>query len=139
MLLNIDLEKMDSPGSLPALALAYVGDAVFELAVRSHLLGAGLVKVNRLHAEAVKYVNAGAQARILKQLESMLTGEEAAVVRRGRNAKPPHTPRGPGVLEYRHSTAFESLVGYLYLKDDNERLQEILAAAIEAADRQGKS
>lgn len=135
MLINFEDNRIGPPGELPALVLAYVGDAVYELAVRGHLVNAGLVKVNRLHSEAVKYVNAAAQARVLKHLETILTGEEAAVVRRGRNAKPPHTPRGPGVLEYRHSTAFESLIGYLYLKGDAARLQEILCASIKAAEQ----
>ena len=131
--------KMDRPGSLPALVLAYVGDAVFELAVRRRLVEAGLTRVKRLHVEAVKYVNAGAQARILTKIGKMLTGEEAAVVRRGRNAKSPHTPQGVEVLAYRHSTAFEALVGYLYLKGDAARLDEILAAAFEAAEGENEA
>lgn len=130
-------DKMSSPDDLPALVLAYVGDAVFELAVRIHLVDTGLVKVNRLHTVAVKYVNAGAQARALKKLEGMLSEREEAVVRRGRNAKPPHTPRGPGVLEYRYSTAFEALIGYLYLKGDTARLQEILVEVLNVVDDTG--
>ncbi|MCL6639696.1 MAG: ribonuclease III [Firmicutes bacterium] len=128
-----ETQKVDRPQDLPALVLAYVGDAVYELAVRSRLVGSGLVKVRRLHDEAVKYVNAGAQARALRALEEKLTEEESAVVRRGRNAKPAHTPRGADVVEYRHSTAFECLVGYLYLKGDTARLAEILALAGDAA------
>jgi ribonuclease-3 family protein len=129
MLFLFGEEKLERPGELPALVLAYVGDAVYELAVRSHLAGSGLVKVRRLHDEAVKYVNAGAQARVLRALEGRLTEEESMIVRRGRNAKSPHTPRSCDVIEYRHSTAFESLLGYLYLKGDTARLAEILALA----------
>lgn len=114
------------------LVLAYVGDAVYELAVREHLISTGLVKLNRLHSETVKYVNAGAQAKALHALEGMFTGDEAAVVRRGRNAKPPHTPRSAGMIEYRRSTALECLIGFLYLKRDKVRLAEIISAAIEA-------
>lgn len=127
-------QKSIRPEDLPALVLAYVGDAVFELAVRSHLAGSGLVKVRRLHDAAVKYVSAGAQARILRALEGELSEEEAAVARRGRNARSVHTPRGADVLEYRHSTALESLVGYLYLKGDTVRLNEIMAKAREVID-----
>lgn len=138
MLFNIGNSKIDRPGDLPALVLAYVGDAVYELAVRGHLVNTGLVKVNRLHGEAVKYVNAGAQARILKALEGSLSEEEAAVVRRGRNAKSPHAPRGAGVIEYRHSTALESLIGYLYLKGDAARLSEIMAFALAVVEERNR-
>ncbi len=123
--------KNIQPGELPALALAYIGDAVYELAVRSHLVNSGISRVNRLHDEAVKFVQAKAQARLLRELEGILTQEETAVIRRGRNAKSPHTPRSAGVIDYRQSTAFECLIGYLYLKGDKDRLEEILALALE--------
>lgn len=123
--------KNIQPGELPALALAYIGDAVYELAVRSHLVNIGIARVNRLHDEAVKFVQAKAQARLLRELEGILTEEETAVIRRGRNAKSPHTPRSAGVIDYRQSTAFECLIGYLYLKGDKDRLEEILALALE--------
>jgi len=128
--------KIERPGELPALVLAYVGDAVYELLIREHLVSTGLVRVDRLHSEAIKYVHAAAQARTLRALEGTLSEEEMAVVRRGRNAKSPHTPRSSGVIEYRHSTALESLVGYLYLKGDTDRLNHILATALEAAGEQ---
>ncbi|MCL6634828.1 MAG: ribonuclease III [Peptococcaceae bacterium] len=130
MFFNTGERSIERPADLPALVLAYVGDAVYELAVRGHLVSTGLVKVNRLHCEAIKYVSAGAQARILRALEGTLSEEEAAVVRRGRNAKSPHTPRGADVYEYRQSTALESLIGYLYLKGDAARLSEIIAAVL---------
>lgn len=134
MLFTMEGNNIDRPGDLPALVLAYVGDAVYELAVRRHLVEAGLVRVNRLHGEAVKYVNAGAQAKILKALEESLTEEEAAAVRRGRNAKSPHTPRGAGVIEYRHATALECLIGYLYQKGAYARLEEIMTFAFKVVE-----
>jgi len=134
LLFTMEGNKFDRPGDLPALVLAYVGDAVYELAVRSHLINTGLVRVNRLHVEAVKYVNAGAQAKILRALEGSFTEEEAAMVRRGRNAKSPHTPRGAGVIEYRHSTALESLIGYLYLKGETGRVGEIMNVAFDVVE-----
>ena len=130
--------KNVQPGELPALVLAYVGDAVYELAVRSHLVSSGISRVNRLHDEAVKYVHAGAQAKIVRQLEGSLTGEETAVFRRGRNAKSAHTPRSAGVIDYRQSTAFECLIGYLYLKGDTTRLEEILTLALEMGRELGR-
>lgn len=131
-MLNLKSYKIERPEDLPVLVLAYVGDAVYELAVREYLIGTGLVKVNRLHNETVKYVNAGAQAKVLHMLEGMFTADEAAVVRRGRNAKSPHTPRSTGMIEYRRSTALECLIGFLYLKGETGRLAEIIAAALEA-------
>lgn len=130
MLFN-NMKIIDRPEDLPALVLAYIGDAVYELAVREYLVNNGLAKVNKLHGESVKYVNAGAQAKALHALEGKLSEEESAVMRRGRNAKSPHVPRGAGVIEYRHSTALECLIGFLYLKGDSDRLSEIMTAAME--------
>lgn len=132
MLSILNSNGIDHPEDLPVLALAYIGDAVYELAVREYLLNTGLVKVNLLHSETIKYVNAGAQAKTLHSLEGMFTANESAVVRRGRNARSPHTPRSAGMIEYRRSTALECLIGYLYLKGDAGRLSEIITAALEA-------
>lgn len=129
--INFTLEPMVNPHLLPPLALAYIGDAVYEVAVRRFLIANGTVRANKLHSQAVKYVRAGVQAKILFGLEEHLTEEESGVVRRGRNAKSGHVPKGSGVMEYRHSTAFESLIGYLYLKGDVERLNQILILARE--------
>lgn len=121
---------MENPHLLPPLALAYIGDAVYELAVRRYLIENGLVRSNRLHRETVKYVQASAQAKGLAHLTEILTEEEATMVRRGRNAKMLHVPKGCNAAEYRHSTAFECLIGFLYLKGDTERLNEILELVI---------
>lgn len=127
---EIGLGPNEHPGDLPALVLAYVGDAVYELAVRSLLVNGGSVKVDRLHKEAVKYVNAAAQAKVLRALDGKLSEEEAAIARRGRNSKSAHVPRSAGVIEYRQSTALECLIGYLYLKGDVKRLGEIIGTAL---------
>ncbi|MEG6617525.1 ribonuclease III domain-containing protein [Peptococcaceae bacterium 1198_IL3148] len=119
-------QPMANPHLLPPLALAYLGDAVYEVAVRRFLLTYGIVRANQLHRQAIKYVRASTQAKVLFALEDKLTAEEQAVVKRGRNAKSHHTPKGSSVTEYRHSTAFECLVGYLYLKGDIDRLNQIL-------------
>jgi ribonuclease-3 family protein len=136
--LHLDFYRnlIDRPEDLPVLALAYVGDAVYELAVRERLIGAGLAKVNKLHSETVKYVNAGAQAKALHALEGMLSENEASIVRRGRNARSPHTRRSAGMIEYRRSTALECLIGFLYLKGDTARLDEIMTAALEAVEKE---
>ncbi|MHB1419424.1 MAG: Mini-ribonuclease 3 [Bacillota bacterium] len=121
------LEKMPEIAlqSISPLALAYMGDAVFELFVRNHLVVMFPKKVNQLHQEAVGYVNSQAQAQLLQRLEKILTEDEMLVVKRGRNAKSKHMPKNAQVLDYRHSTALESLVGYLYLKGNWDRLEQI--------------
>lgn len=131
MLEKIKKKQVAKPEELPSLVLAYIGDAVYELAIREFLVAQGLSKVNQLHRTAVKYVKAGAQAKALFGLEGKLSETEMAVVRRGRNAKSATVPKGADVIDYRHATALEALIGYLYLKGQQERLQEIIKLAIE--------
>ncbi|AGK99921.1 Mini-ribonuclease 3 [Desulfoscipio gibsoniae] len=119
------------PREVSSLVLAYIGDAVYELAVREYLVNQGITNVNKLHREAVQHVRASTQAKVFLALDGHLNKTEEAVARRGRNAKPGHAPRGDSIIEYRHSTGFESLVGYLYLKRDWSRLEEILNLARE--------
>ncbi len=110
--------------TLSPLALAYVGDAVFELYVRMQLVAAG-GRVQTLHKSVVEYVRADAQSEILSQWQPLLTEEEAAVVRRGRNAKST-VPRSTDMVSYRQSTGFEALIGYLFLAGQEERLLYLL-------------
>ncbi|WJY26989.1 MULTISPECIES: Mini-ribonuclease 3 [Sporosarcina] len=121
---------------LKALSLAYMGDAVFEQAVREHLLRSGRVKPNVLHKEATTYVSAKAQAAILRTMveEDFLTEEEFAVMKRGRNAKSGSVPKNTDVVTYNHSSAFEAVVGFLYLLGDSERTGEFIRKAIEIAE-----
>jgi ribonuclease-3 family protein len=109
---------------LPPLVLAYVGDAVFELIVRTHL-AAGGAKVNRIHRGAVSLVSARAMAEFYKKLEPYLSDEETEVLHRGRNVKSHHI-KSAGVTQYHMSTGFEALVGYLFLSQQEERLEELL-------------
>jgi len=114
-----------SPDRTPALVLAYIGDAVYEILVRRHLLESGITKVKELHREAVKFVNATTQARVVHALEDKLTEAEQKVIKRGRNAKSGSPPKNTPVITYRYGTALEALFGYLYLKGDKDRLAEI--------------
>lgn len=107
-----------------AVVLAYIGDAVFELLVRTHLVAAGNRRVKDIHHDTVEMVRAQSQARVIRQLLSELSEEEQDIVKRGRNAKstgPRHADPG----DYKMSTGFEALLGYLYLKGDEERLLEL--------------
>ncbi|RLQ91799.1 Mini-ribonuclease 3 [Falsibacillus albus] len=121
------------PKQLNSLALAYMGDAVYEVYVRRHLLEQGKVKPNQLHREATKYVSAKAQAQILHELfdRSFFSDEEQSVIRRGRNAKSGTVPKNTDVQTYRYSTAFESLIGYLHLSGSKERMEEIILWALQ--------
>ena len=102
--------------------LAYLGDAVYELWARTHMLELGYEKVKELHTQAVNYVCAGTQAQILRALLPALNEVEQQVVLRGRNTKGGH-PKNVDVVTYRHATAFESLVGYWHLNRKSERMQ----------------
>jgi ribonuclease-3 family protein len=104
------------------LVLAYIGDAVYELWVRMHLLDLGYVKVRELHRAAVTYVRAAAQARILHALLPALDDVEHQVVLRGRNAKGT-CPKNVDVITYRYATGFECLVGYWQLEGRRERME----------------
>lgn len=109
------------PRSLSPLTLAYVGDAVYEMFVRLTVLTDGNAPVNRLNKKAQGIVNAKAQAQMYFRLADILTEEEAAVFRRGRNAKSFTTPKNADLMDYRHATGLEALFGYLYLKGEKER------------------
>ncbi len=116
---------MDPVASLSPLVLAYVGDAVYELLIRTYLVRQGPARPEQLHREAVRYVRATGQACIVPLLEGYLTAIEKDILRRGRNARPGHLPRSAVPEEYHASTALESLFGYLYLKGNWERLEEL--------------
>jgi ribonuclease-3 family protein len=130
--------KLSDVKELNSLALAYMGDAVFEQVVREHLIRSGRVKPNILHREATNYVSAKAQATIVRELlnTNFLTEEEEAVLRRGRNAKSGTVPKNTDVQTYHYSTAFEAVVGSLYLSEQKERLQELLQFSIKFIDGQ---
>ena len=117
--------------TLSPLTWAYVGDSVFELFVRTHLTNTTKLKPHMLHIEAIKYVKAGAQSEILKRIYDDLTEEEKDVVRRGRNAENHHLPKNANVQEYMYATAYEALLGYLYLTEQSDRLQEILKISVD--------
>lgn len=112
------------------LTWAYVGDAVYELYIRTYLINTTELKPHKLHISSINYVKASAQAEILSKLMPELSEEEQNIVRRGRNTKNHHLPKNANVEEYNYSTAFESLIGYLYLTKQNKRLEEILKKCI---------
>lgn len=124
---NMDVKQLNS------LALAYIGDAVYEIFVRHHLLNKGTVKPNQLHKAATSFVSAKGQAKVIKEMLSIdfLTEEEIAVVKRGRNAKSGTIPKNTDVQTYRYATGIEALIGYHYLLKNEERLNKIAQFAIQ--------
>lgn len=108
--------------------LAYLGDAIYEVFIREKLIKKGNSKVECLTKEATNYVSAKGQANILKKLieEEFFSDEELDVIKRGRNYKRSSHPKHTDVVTYKYSTGFEALIGYLYLSNNNERLNEIL-------------
>ena len=119
-------EKKDVNMMSP-LTWAYIGDCVYELYVRQELINKTNLKPNKLHIDAIQYVKANKQAEILQEIMPKLTEEEQDIVRRGRNAENHHLPKNASVQDYMYSTAFEALIGYLYLTKKDERLKEILS------------
>ena len=112
-----------------SIALAFLGDAVYERFIRERILRHGSVGADRMHREAVRYVKAAAQEQSLRALSDELTETEADVVRRARNHKITSKPKNADPVTYKMATAFEALLGYLYLDGQEERLQTIMERA----------
>lgn len=127
-------EKIDKPSLYSPLTLAFVGDAVYELYVRTRLMKFGSLNVNKLHKLAIKYVKAGAQAQSMHAIIDILSEDEMAVYKRGRNTKSATVPKNADMADYRCATGFEALIGYLYLNEQENRLYEIMRLAYDAID-----
>ncbi|ANE46764.1 ribonuclease III [Paenibacillus swuensis] len=113
------------------LVLAYMGDAVYETFIRQYVVSQPNHRPNHLHREATKFVSAKAQARALDRMLPLLTEEEVDIMKRGRNAKSGSSPKNTDILVYRHSTAFECLLGYLYYQQRFDRLDELMRFTLE--------
>ena len=124
------LEEVDVRTYSP-LVLAYIGDGIYELVVRSLLVGQGNAQAAKLHKRASALVNAGAQSAMLERIKGELTEEELKVFRRGRNANSPTMAKHASVSEYRRATVFEALMGYLYLTGQTGRLLELARLGLE--------
>ena len=108
-----------------SLALAYLGDAVLEIHIREYVIRMGKTKIDQLHRSAVKFVNARSQSKVYDSMQDILTDEELTIIRKGRNAKK-NIPKNVDMVDYRKSTGVEALLGYLFLKGDNERINELV-------------
>lgn len=130
-------DTIAQPNLYSPLTLAFVGDSVYELYVRSRLMQKGSLQVNKLHKLAIHFVKASAQAQSISNIMDKLTEEELAVYKRGRNAKSNTVPKNADVTEYRMATGFEALLGYLYLDEQAERLRELMELAYESVREDG--
>ena len=127
----LDKENIPEINTLSPLTLAFLGDSVYEMFVRTRILSMGNRPANELHKIAVGYVKAKAQAIAAHKIFDILTEEEKDIYKRGRNTNIHTVPKNADMADYRHATALEALVGYLYLKGDDARLYEILNIAFE--------
>lgn len=112
------------------LTLAYIGDGIYDLVIRSMVVGQGNTQANLLHKKTSSMVKAKAQSEMIEVLLPELTEEETAVYKRGRNAKSPTMAKNASMSDYRRATGFEALMGYLYLKDDFQRVLDLVEMAL---------
>jgi len=108
------------------LVYAYLGDAIYEVYIREYLINKNMAKVKDLQQEAKKYVTAVNQAKYLELIKDMLTEEELNIIKRARNTKVNSHPKNTDIITYKHSTALEALIGYLYLNNEIQRMEEII-------------
>lgn len=124
------IQKVDMRSYSP-LTLAYIGDGIFDLVIRSLVVGKGNTKASRLHQRTSQIVKAHTQALMIEAMEPYLTEEEREIYRRGRNAKSPTMAKNATMADYRKATGFEALMGYLYLSDRFDRIVSLTKTAIE--------
>lgn len=127
-LLNADMQPLNE---MSPLTLAFIGDSVYELFVREHIVSMGNCPVRKLNSKKVEWVRCDAQAKALNKLWDILSDEEKDIASRGRNAHVGHVPKNADIADYHSATALEALFGYLYLKGEAERLRELFNYILE--------
>lgn len=130
MIETLSLREVDIKTYSP-LTLAYIGDGVFELVIRSYAINRGNMPVNKLHRFTSHIVKAQSQSEMIQAIEPMLTSEELDIYKRGRNAKSYTSAKNATIGDYRKATGFEALVGYLYLMKRYDRLMELIKLSLE--------
>lgn len=135
---TFELEYQDIRTYSP-LTLAYIGDAIYELVIRTILVEKGNAQVNKLHKRASRLVKASAQSAMIEKLKPYLTEEERGVFKRGRNAKAATMAKNATMSDYRRATGFEALMGYLYLTEQWERMLELMKTGIREVEQDGEN
>lgn len=128
-----NMEEVDVRTYSP-LTLAYIGDCIYDLVIKSLVINEGNKQVNKLHQETSKLVQASAQSLMMRTMQEHLTEEEHAVYKRGRNAKSVSPAKNQSITDYRRATGFEALLGYLYLKKDYKRLLDLVKIGLDSLD-----
>ena len=128
--MSIEGKQQLSPEQYSPLTLAYIGDAIYEIYIRTMIVTKANAPVHLLHEKSSALVRAGKQSEIVGILEPLFTEKERQVYHRGRNAKAYTKAKNAGILEYRRATGLEAVMGYLYLKGDLDRIRELLAAGL---------
>ncbi len=121
------------PDLLNGLSLAYIGDAIYELMIREHVISLGVTKVNNLHKKVIKLTSGASQAQIIHYFlaNNILTEEELSIFKRGRNSHIKSSRKNINLADYLDATGFEALIGYLYLIKANDRLNQLIDLSIE--------
>ena len=135
---SMELARSADPLSLPALTLAYIGDTIYDLYVRTTLAETLRLPMRALHLEAAKYVCAAGQANAYRRIADRLTETEQAAFRRGRNAHSGTVPKHADVRDYRVATGLEALLGHLYLLGEDARIGELMRLALQSANESEK-
>ena len=128
--LGMDLENVDGNTYSP-LTLAYIGDAIYEIVIRTMVVSWGNMQVNKLHKKSSNLVKAQTQAEMAKHITDSLDDKELSVYKRGRNAKSFTKAKNASVIDYRMATGFEALMGYLYISHKSDRMMELMKTGIE--------
>ena len=133
------MEEVDVREYSP-LTLAYIGDSIYDLIIKSLVINQGNKQVNKLHHDTSSLVQASAQSRMMRSMQEHLTEEEHAIYKRGRNAKSVSPAKNQSVTDYRRATGFEALMGYLYLKKEWKRMLDLVKIGLDSmqADNQLK-
>ena len=122
--------------SYSPLTLAYIGDCVYDLIIKTMVISEGNKQVKKLHQETSKIVQASAQSEMMRVIQEVLTEEEHAVYRRGRNTRSVSAAKNQSITDYRRATGFEALLGYLYLKKEWKRLLELVKIGLDSLEEQ---
>ena len=127
----LNLQEVDADSYSP-LVLAFIGDCVYDLVIKSMIISRGNKQVHKLHEETSRFVQASTQSLMMRTMQQHLTEEEHAIYRRGRNAKSVSPAKNQSITDYRRATGFEALLGYLYLKKEYERLMALVKAGLDS-------
>lgn len=133
---RMNIEDIDLVNYSP-LVLAYIGDSIYEIVVRTYVVTKGNTQVNKLHKRSSSYVKAHSQAVIIMSLMEELTEEEVRIYKRGRNAKSATMAKNATIADYKKATGFEALMGYLYLNKQTDRMLELIKKGLKNLERDG--